>query len=288
MVTYIPETLEEALAIRKESGARPLAGGTDLMVQYRRGVGVTPKFPWPIMIVSQLAELKGISQDLDGSCVIGAGVTSTEIAESEMVPFHVREAASRMGAISLRNLATIGGNIGNASPKGDLPAVLILLDASLVLSSVSGERIVLLDDFIVGAKKTLLREDELITKIIIPRPEKPFTYVWYRKIGTRKANAISKLSFSAAMTVDDEGIVTDFRASSGAAGPKIARNKELESTLIGKNIEDLPSMIPAFLLEYDKIISPHAMPEYRRESTKRMLAYFLEQVAKRPASEIIK
>ncbi|MDD3902107.1 MAG: FAD binding domain-containing protein [Sphaerochaeta sp.] len=285
--TYIPKTLEEALIIRKETGARPLSGGTDLMVQYRRGIGVTPKFPWPIMIVSNLKELIGINETPDGSLCIGSATTSSEIAASPLVPWHVREASSRMGAISLRNLATIGGNIGNASPKGDLPATLILLDASVVLASVEGERTVLLDDFIYGAKKTLLQDDEIITKIIIPKPARPFTYRWYRKIGTRRANAITKLSLSAAITIDEKGVITDFRASSGAAGPKIARNKALEATLIGKNVEDIPSLLPSFLADYDKIISPHAMPEYRRTSTKRMLEYFLTEVSKRPSGEII-
>jgi CO/xanthine dehydrogenase FAD-binding subunit len=282
MVTYMPKSLEEALAVRKETGAHPLSGGTDLMVQYRRGAGVVPKFPWPVMIIGNIGELAGIEVDDGGNCLIGAGTTASEIAESPLVPWHVRQAAGRMGAVSLRNMATIGGNIGNASPKGDLPATLILLDASVVLSSVDGQRVVLLDDFIKGAKKTALRDDELITRIVIPRQTSPFTYVWYRKIGTRKANAISKLSLSAAITIDEGGKIVDFRASSGAAGPKVARSKQVESLLIGKPAEDLPSMLPSFLAEYDRILSPHAMPEFRREATKRMLAHFLEAVSGLP------
>lgn len=284
--TFIPKTLDEALRIRRDTGAHPLAGGTDLMVQYRSHLGVKPKFPWPVMIISQLKELTGITEDAH-AVMIGAVTTATEIASSELVPWHVRQAASRMGAVSLRNSATIGGNIANASPKGDLPAPLILLDAEVELQSVRGVRRVLLDDFITGAKKTLLGDDEIITKIIIPRLEKPFSYVWYRKIGTRRANAISKLSLCAAITVDTEGRITDFRAASGAAGPKIARSRSLEETLIGLTLLEMRKQTANFLEGYNAIISPHAMPEYRRVSTKRMLEHFLHEVVEKPADCII-
>ena len=136
--SFIPQSLEEALKIRAEEHAIPLAGGSDLMVQHRKGTGVVPEFSAPIMIITGLKELKGIRTEDDGTVVIGALTTSAEIADSEQVPFFVRKAASLMGAISLRNSATIGGNIGNASPKGDLPQPLILLDASVVLKSISG------------------------------------------------------------------------------------------------------------------------------------------------------
>ncbi|MDY4609041.1 MAG: FAD binding domain-containing protein [Sphaerochaetaceae bacterium] len=285
--TYVPTSLAEALKIRKETGARPLAGGTDLMVAYRRGIGVKARFPWPIMIISRLQELQGISTGSDGSCVIGAGTTAAEIAGSPLVPWHVRQAAGRMGAISLRNLATIGGNIGNASPKGDLPCPLILLDAQVELASAGGTRRMPLDEFIVGSKKTLLGDDELITKVIIPAPARPFSYVWYRKIGTRRANAISKLSLCAAMTLDAEGKIIDFRAASGAAGPKIARSRALERTLIGLSLPEMRKQTSEFLDGYNGVISPHAMPEYRRVSTRRMLEHFLHAVVERPADCII-
>ncbi|MBO5770690.1 MAG: FAD binding domain-containing protein [Spirochaetales bacterium] len=273
---YIPKTLEEALAIRKATGAIPLAGGTDLMVQHYEGSGLSPVFKKPIMIITNLCELKGIKKMEDGSVEIGALTVSREIAECEDVHYLVRSAASRMGAISLRNSATIGGNIGNASPKGDLPQPLILLDAEVELISLEGSRRMLLDDFIKGAKKTELREDEIISKVIIPPAD--FTYIFYRKIGTRRANAISKLSLSAACKVKD-GKIVDFRASSGAAGPKVARGKDAERMLIGLAPEELKSRKEEFLDAWNGVISPHAMPEWRRNSTRRMLDYFIDAVA---------
>lgn len=273
---FMPQTLEEALEIRKNYKAVILAGGSDLMVSKSMGAGITPAFDSPVMIISGVKELKGICRKEDGSVEIGALTTSAEITASELVHPLLKDAASRMGAIALRNSATIGGNIGNASPKGDMPQPLILLDAKVVLKSVDSERIIPVDEFILGSKKTALADDEMITKVIIPAQN--FTHIFFRKIGMRRANAISKLTLSAAATIKD-GVVVDFRASSGAAGPKVARSRKAEEILIGKKLSELPQVKEEFLDAWNNVISPHAMPEYRRNSTRRMLAYFVDALA---------
>ena len=272
---FIPETLEEALRIRKETGATILAGGSDLMVSNSMGAGITPAFRGDVMIITGLKELKGITETAD-TVEIGALTTSAEIAGSPIAPELLKDAASRMGAIALRNSATIGGNIANASPKGDMPQPLILMDAEVVLKSLDGERRVLVDDFIIAHKKTELRDDEIITGIVIPKPQ--FTHIFYRKIGMRRANAISKLTLSAAATVRD-GVLADFRASSGAAGPKVARSRKAEEILIGRKLEELSACKEEFLDAWNGVISPHAMPEYRRNTTRRMLAFFIDALA---------
>ncbi len=274
---FMPQTLDEALEIRAETGALPLAGGSDLMVANSRGAGITPAFQKPVVIIAGLRELKGIEKLPDGSVEIGALATSVEIAASELVHPLLRDAASRMGAIALRNSATIGGNIGNASPKGDMPQPLILLDAQVELTSVRGSRRMKVDDFIIKTKVTALREDELITKVIIPPTD--FTHIFFRKIGMRRANAISKLTLSAAATVRD-GAVVDFRASSGAAGPKVERSRQVEELLIGKKLTELAGAKVGFLDAWCRdVIAPHAMPEYRRNTTRRMLNYFIDELA---------
>lgn len=272
---FIPETLEEALRIRKETGATILAGGSDLMVSNSMGAGITPAFRGDVMIITGLKELKGITETAD-TVEIGALTTSAEIARSPIAPELLKDAASRMGAIALRNSATIGGNIANASPKGDMPQPLILMDAEVVLKSLDGERRVLVDDFIIAHKKTELRDDEIITGVVIPKPQ--FTHIFYRKIGMRRANAISKLTLSAAATVRD-GVLADFRASSGAAGPKVARSRKAEEILIGRKLEELSACKEEFLDAWNGVISPHAMPEYRRNTTRRMLAFFIDALA---------
>ena len=277
MKCYLPQTLAEALQIRKEFEATVLAGGSDLMVSHSRGTGIVPEFDKPVVIISGLKELKGIHRLTDGTVEIGALCTSAEIAASPDVHPLLRDAASRMGAIALRNSATLGGNIGNASPKGDMPQPLILLDAQVVLTSLDGERRMKVDDFILAAKKTAIQNDELITKIVIP-PQN-FTHIFYRKIGMRRANAISKLTLSAAACVKD-GVVLDFRASSGAAGPKVERSREAEQLLIGKKLSELSAVKEAFLTEWcSNVIAPHAMPEYRRNTTRRLLAYFIDALS---------
>ena len=137
-------------------------------------------------------------------------------------------------------------------------------------STVSG------DVYIGGGETRAIRQiAEIIKEIRIP--EVKANYLMYRKIGTRRANAISKLSLSALAFVED-GVIKDFRASSGAAGPKVRRNREVESLLIGKKRDELDSVLAQFLTKYDSIISPHAMPEYRRNTTRRMLIYFIEKI----------
>ncbi len=275
MKYYLPDTLEEALEIMDKDDVIPLSGGSDLMVSGFNGTGVDPQFNKPVMIISGLKELKGITKREDGSVIIGALSTSRDIHTSELVHPLVRDAASRMGAIALRNSASIGGNIGNASPKGDMPQPLILLDSRVVLESVNGRREMLLDDFIIGAKKTKREKNELITAVIIPPTH--FTHIYFHKIGMRRSNAISKLTLSVAAEIRD-GVVVDFRASSGAAGPKVARNRDVEKILIGKKLEELPLVKDEFLDAWNNVISPHAMAEYRRNSTRRMLSYVIDQL----------
>lgn len=277
MKYFMPDTLEEALEIMDREDVIPLAGGSDLMVSGFNGTGVDPTFNKPVMIISNLKELKGITQREDGSVVIGALSTSREIHTSELVHPLIRDAASRMGAIALRNSATIGGNIGNASPKGDTPQPLILLDSRVVLSSVNGTREMPVDEFIIAAKKTKREKNELITAVIVPPSH--FTHIFFHKIGMRRSNAISKLTLSCAAEIRD-GVVVDFRASSGAAGPKVARSRDAEMILIGKKVEELPLVKEEFLDAWNNVISPHAMAEYRRNSTRRMLNYFIDELVK--------
>ena len=223
---YIPKTLKEALEIRSKVDSIILAGGSDLMVSNKRTLGLTPIFDKPVVIVRNLPELKGIFLNDKGECVIGSGCTSEEIASNTLVPWHLRQAASRMGAIGLRNSATLGGNIANASPKGDIPGPLYLLDARVKLQSLKGEREVLVSDFIVKFKTIDLRSDEIITQVIVPYSEDDFDYIFWHKVGTRKANAISKITLSQGIKFNSDGSVKDYRVSATATGSKTNRSRE--------------------------------------------------------------
>ena len=277
---YMPKTLREALEIKAKVDVIPLAGGSDLMVSHKRTMGLTPVFEKPVMIIRNLPELKRIYRNDKGECCIGAGCTSEEIAENTLCPWHLRQAASRMGAIGLRNSATIAGNIANASPKGDTPGPLYLLDARVKLSSVRGDREELVSDFIVKFRQIDLQPDELITEIIVPYSEDDFDYIFWHKVGTRKANAISKITVSQAIRLNKDDTVADYRVSATATGAKTNRSRDVESIIIGKKIT--PELTEQVIEAFDKVISPRAMPEFRREATRRMIRRFLSESAKRP------
>lgn len=285
MMCYIPGSLDEALEIKSKHDVVVLAGGSDLMVSNKRTLGLTPRFDKPVMIVRNLPELKRIYLNEKGECCIGAGCTSAQIAESTMCPWHLRQAASRMGAVALRNSATIGGNIANASPKGDTPGPLYLLDARVKLRSVSGEREVLVSDFIVKFRTIDLRPDEMITEVIVPYSEDDFDYIFWHKVGTRKANAISKITLSQAIRFNDDGTVADYRVSATATGAKTNRSRDVESLVIGKHLT--PQLIEDVVAGFDGVISPRAMPEFRREATRRMIRRFLSVAETRPADKVI-
>ena len=283
---YIPKTLEEALDIRSQHDVIVLAGGSDLMVSHKRTLGLTPVFEKPVMIIRNLRELQNISINDKGECCIGAGCTAAQIAESTIAPWHLRQAASRMGAVGLRNSATIAGNIANASPKGDTPGPLYMLDARVKIQSKTNTREELVSDFIVRFREIDLRPDELITEIIVPLSEDDFDYIFWHKVGTRKANAISKITLSQAIKFDKDGeTVKDYRLSATSTGAKTNRSRDVESILIGHKItaEITEEVINAF----DKVISPRAMPEFRREATRRMIRRFLTEAQKHPKNKVI-
>ena len=282
---YMPKTLKEALEIKAKVDVIPLAGGSDLMVSHKRTMGLTPVFEKPVMIIRNLPELKRIYRNDKGECCIGAGCTSEEIAENTLCPWHLRQAASRMGAIGLRNSATIAGNIANASPKGDTPGPLYLLDARVKLSSVRGDREELVSDFIVKFRQIDLQPDELITEIIVPYSEDDFDYIFWHKVGTRKANAISKITVSQAIKLNKDDTVADYRLSATATGAKTNRSRDVENIIIGKKIS--PELTEQVIEAFDKVISPRAMPEFRREATRRMIRRFLSESAKRPKCKVI-
>ena len=282
---YMPETLEQALEIKSKVNAIVLAGGSDLMVSNKRTIGLTPVFDRPVMIVRNLPELKKIYINDKGECCIGAGCTSSEIASSKLCPWHLRQAANRMGAIGLRNSATIGGNIANASPKGDTPGPLYLLDARVKLRSLKGSREVLVSDFIVKFKTIDLHDDEIITEVIVPYSEKDFDYVFWHKVGTRKANAISKITVSMALKFNKDDTVRDFRLSATATGSKTNRSRDVEKIIIGKKIST--ALIEEVVQAYDKVISPRAMPEFRREATRRMIRRFLSECERHAKGKVI-
>ncbi len=279
---YIPRTLDEALEILSKDDCTILAGGSDLMVSHKRTIGVDPRFSKSVMIIRNLPEIRKIYTE-GGECHIGAASTSSEIAENPLVPWHLRQAASRMGAVALRNSATIAGNIANASPKGDTPGPLYLLDARVKIRSAKESREEPVSDFIVKFREIDLKPGEMITEVVVPLSEDDFDYVFWHKVGTRKANAISKVTVSMALKFEDGGsVVRDFRVSATATGSKTNRSRDVENIIIGKEISE--DLIEEVAEAFDGIISPRAMPEFRRETCRRCIRRFLSEAERRRAA----
>lgn len=221
---YRPENLEEAISMRLD-GAIPFAGGTDLMVAHRGYTGTLPKFPAPLLFTSRIAEMRKLESSEEG-IIVGAAVTLTELCNYRGLPKPLGDALRQIAAPGLRNMATLGGNICNASPAGDSLVPLYMLDAELQLCGPEGSRTLPIEKFITGVRKSALGEGELLVEIRIPRHS--FTTTLYKKVGTRRANALSKLSISAAATLDSNRVVRDLRIALGAVSPVVVRSRAEE------------------------------------------------------------
>lgn len=192
-LTESPTRLDAALALLADTEGppwQPLAGGTDLMVRMTGEIGEPPE---RIVDIWGLDELRGIDVD-DGALRIGALTTYTEIRRSSLIAEHapvLAEAAATIGAAQIQNRGTIGGNVVNASPAGDTLPVLLALGAELVLASAAGERTVPADEFWPSYRVTARRPDELLVAVRVPLA--PDRQARFRKVGTRRAQAISKV-----------------------------------------------------------------------------------------------
>jgi CO/xanthine dehydrogenase FAD-binding subunit len=229
-----PTALEEAYALLADAdgGAwRPLAGGTDLMVTMTGEIGEPPS---RVLDIWGLDELRGIRMEADG-LVIGALTTYTDLRRSpevrELAPA-LAEAAATIGAAQIQNRGTLGGNVVNASPAGDTLPVLLALDAELVLGSVRGERTVAATDFWPSYRTTARRDDELLLRIRIPRVDG--RQVRFRKIGTRRAQAISKVVMALAWrSTGDDAPWIDVRLALGSVAATTIRVPAVEAVLEG-------------------------------------------------------
>ena len=218
---------------------KPLAGGTDVMVLFEAGLLAHRKF----INIWNLAELKGI-ETTDEYVTLGGLTTYTEIQRSailrEEFPM-LCNAARETGGIAIQNRGTLAGNIANASPAGDSPPALLVYDAQLELVSSTGERWVKYTDFHTGYKEMIMRADELISRIRLPRMKADWRQ-YYRKVGTRKAQAISKVCFAGAVRMEG-ALVGEIRLALGSVAPIVVRCHATEKSLTGHKIE--PKVINA-------------------------------------------
>jgi len=277
--SYRPKDLKEALSIRAEYGATPLAGGTDLMVRYQSWTGTLPLFTNSIMFVGHLKEMKFIKTE-NKQLIIGGTATLTMVADYADTPVVLKEAVLSIAAPALRNNATLSGNICNASPAGDSICALYALDAVIVLEKSGSNREVPITEFITGPGRTILAADELVTAIKVPL--KSTSVNDFTKVGTRRANALSKLSFSGVADYKN-GRVDSIALAFGAVGPTVVRSVELEKKLTGLSGLEIKSKISSVLDNYSTIIVPiddqRSSAEYRKKVALNLLEKYLKELS---------
>lgn len=274
----IPKTYKEVLNLLDTGDFTIMSGGTDLMVKRRNWSGCLPNFSKDVLIISGLDELVFIRRE-NGYIHIGANVTLESLKTSEYIPNILKEAAALMASPAIRHIGTIGGNLGNASPAGDSLPPLYLLDAEVILESKNTERRIALEELIIAPGKTSLHGNELIREIIIK--EQDFSFSFYEKVGGRKADAISKISFSGVATVKDH-VVEEFRVAFGAVGPKVVRERTIENKLIGLSLQEVKEKKEWIKKQYESSINPindqRSTAEYRKTCSMNLLDFFIEKI----------
>jgi len=303
-----PLSLHTALLWRKETGALLFAGGTDLMVRHRGYTGTGPRIDRPVLFLDAVEELRGIrvvDPATDPAIIaapmieIGAGCVLSDIESHPAVPELLQRSIGLIAAPGLRNRATLAGNICNASPAGDSPPPLFVLDAAVVLESIAGERVVPIGEFITGPGTTILRDDEIVTAIRIPvhaassASGSARETVYYRKVGTRAANALSKLSGAGIARFGGAGagagadagakadaVIVDFRLALGAVAPVIVRVPEVEAMVTGRRAAELdPAEIAEAYAPYIRPISDQrSTAAYRKLVALNMVQEFVAKL----------
>jgi len=269
-----PTRLEAAYALLADADGRPwrpLAGGTDLMVQMTGEIGEPPD---RILDIWGLDELRGIAVESD-ALVIGALSTYTEIRRSPLVAEFVpalADAAATIGAAQIQNRGTIGGNAVNASPAGDTLPVLLATAATFVLGSARGERTVEADGFWPEYRTTARRADELLLRVRIPIEQD--RQVRFRKVGTRRAQAISKVVMALSWRAAERDVPwTDVRLALGSMAATTVRARAAEAVLE----EALPARetadaaVEALTAELRPIDDVRSTADYRRLVAGRVL-----------------
>lgn len=263
---YVATSLREALEIRAAHGAVPYAGGTDLMVENRKGV--------KYLFLSKVPELRRITTD-DEFVRIGAAVTFTEALENPDVPMLMKEAVSRIAAPAIRNAGTFGGNLGNGSAKADTVLIEFVTGAKLRLVSKRGERVVDVEQFYLGRKKLDLADDELIAEVLLPK--QGLELYSYEKVGGRNALAISRVSFAGVFATED-GKITNVAAAFGAVADTVLRYRDIEAMLLGKTVAEAKAMKDDYLKAYAErmvLKRGRVSAEYRKSVCMNLLSDFL-------------
>lgn len=273
---FAPTDIRQALQLLADYGSKAavLAGGTDLVPQ----INYYTRKPEVIVFIGKLG-LDYIKAQ-DGGLVIGAGTTLAKIIASELLAEHAPclvSAARQHSSVAIRTAATIGGNIANASPAADMVPPLMVMEATVLLAGVRGERSVSLADFFVGPGESVLGPDELIVEIRVPAVKGHSEFL---KLGKRKAQACSVVTATVRIAQKD-AVCEEARIVLGSMAPTPLRCTQAEAMLVGKHLDQdlIQRCAIAAVGESSPIDDQRATAWYRREAGTALVARALQQAA---------
>lgn len=246
-----PGTLEEALDFLWDYGkeTKLVAGGTDVFIDLRSGK-LRVKY---LMDISRLSDLNGI-EIKDEGLVIGAGVTLSEIHDSDIIERFapaLQKSSLNFASKQIRNTATIGGNVGNASPSADTVPPMIVHETTAILGNVNSERRVPIEDLFTGPYRSAVRPEEIIVRFILKPAEGKFND--FQKITRRKSLAIARMNMAVLAEKDGDDKFSFIRLALGSSTPTPRRMKEVEDFLMGKR-PDLALLAEGGLKMAEKMI----------------------------------
>jgi carbon-monoxide dehydrogenase medium subunit len=273
---FAPTEVGEAVNLLAEHGAKAtvLSGGTDLMPK------INHYDLWPEVLVY----IGGLGLDYvkeeDGKLVIGAATSTAQVAANDLVAEKagaLTAAACGSGSVAIRNSATIGGNIANASPAADMAAPLLAMDAELRLVSTDGERFVPVDDFFQGPHESVRQPGELLTEIHVPIPKGNTVFL---KLGRRHAQTLSVANVAVQLVMDGD-VCQDARIVLGSMAPTPLRCAEAEALIKGKKLdaERIAKCAAEAIAESSPIDDQRATAWYRQKAAKVLVARALAQAA---------
>ena len=282
----IATTLDEALAALA-AGARPIAGGSDLVVAARHGKSPLPE---SLIAIHRIGELMAITESIDG-LRIGALVTHATLMADPMIGdaySGLADASALVGSPSTRNVGTIGGNVMNASPAMDTGAPLLVLGATAALRSAGGHRLVALSELWAGPGRTTAAADELCVALVLP-PRPPRSGSAYVRLEYRRAMEIAVVGAAAAVVLEADGTIHSVALALTAVAPTIVAVRGL-GELIGADTNDkatLEAICAAASAQASPISDLRASDRYRRHCVGVMARRAFEAASHRAAGETI-
>jgi carbon-monoxide dehydrogenase medium subunit len=265
---FAPQAPGEALDLvgRLGNKAKVLAGGTDLLLMMKEKM-IKPEY---LIDINNVQEFKGIHYEPGKGAVIGAATKISEVEHSPLIRekyFALHQAAGELGSVQVRAMATIGGNSCHASPAAETPTPLVALGAKVVISSLSRDRELPLEEFILGNRETALAQGEILTKFILPEPA-PKSASRYAYIGLRDAMEIDAVNMAVNIVLDDDGrTVKDLKFVMGSVAPRPLVSVKVPGLLVGREFsgELVEKAAAAASGEARPISDIRASAEYRRE-----------------------